>query len=257
MNVIWFIMKSSAPQNKGKDPPLTVSAVITAAGTGSRMGLEGNKIFLEIERRPVLIWTLERICSTPNLNEIILVCNTSDQEMVKGLLAKHRVECPTTVIAGGPRRQDSMAHGARATRGDSGYLLLHDAVRPFVTPSRLHAVCQAAFSSGAALLTSPVTCTVKRKTGEFVETIDRSNLYLAQTPQVIERGSYLRALELMYREGWEVTDDISLMERLGHPVVCVEGDSYNMKITYPGDLAYAAFVHQKFFSEPCGDPPCA
>ncbi len=206
-----------------------------------------NKIFLPIAEKPILYWTLSRIAQIPSLIEIVLVYHSKEEVTLRNLIATIFSPVPILLVEGGLRRQDSLANGARSTNSHANYLLLHDAVRPFCQQSRLLQVCHAAQKTGASLLVEPITSTVKRKKGEFLETLDRSHLYLAQTPQVIRRDLYLKAIEAMYQFSWDVTDDISLVEQLKHPVQTVEGDSYNIKITFPTDLPLANFIHQHYF----------
>lgn len=206
-----------------------------------------NKIFLPIAQKPILYWTLSRLAQIPHLLEILLVHQPKDEVAVQSVLADVISPVPVRLISGGLRRQDSLANGANASDPRATLLLLHDAVRPFCQKERLIQVCNHAQETGAALLAEPVTSTVKKKQGAFLETLDRSSLYLAQTPQVIRRDLYLQAIEQMVLKNWEVTDDISLVEKMQHPIQLVLGDSYNIKITFPSDLPLAHFIHQHYF----------
>lgn len=225
-----------------------ISAIITAAGSGSRMQAPQNKVFLPLAGKPILYWTLQRLLQTPSLFEILIVYHPRDEFSLQELLQTITTPIPIKLVRGGDRRQDSLANGARASHSETELLLLHDAVRPFCRRERLQEVCDAALQVGAALLAEPVSSTVKQKEGQFLKTLDRSQLYLAQTPQVIRRSLYLHAIETMYQENWEVTDDISLIEKLNLPIQLVMGDSYNIKITYPTDLPLAHFIQQHHFS---------
>jgi 2-C-methyl-D-erythritol 4-phosphate cytidylyltransferase len=224
-----------------------ISAIVTAAGSGTRMNLPYNKIFLEIDQKPLLFWTLSHLQKLENLCELLIVCSTTDQPAIESFCQSFPARIPLKIILGGSRRQDSVANGAYASSPQSEFLLIHDAVRPFCRLEKLRAVCHQAQIHGAALLATPLTSTLKKQKGAFLETLDRKALYLAQTPQVIRRQIYLQALARMTQEHWEVTDDISLIEKLGLPSALVEGDSYNLKITLPSDLPLAHFIHHHYF----------
>ena len=145
-----------------------------------------------------------------------------------------------SLVAGGATRQDSVLNAVRVARGE--WVLVHDAARPCVSRALIEAVRAAATPTGAALAALPVSDTVKRAApdGSVVETLDRDEIWLAQTPQVFRREPFLAALESAHAAGWQGTDCASIMERAGHKVMLVKGEAENLKVTYAPDLERAA-----------------
>jgi 2-C-methyl-D-erythritol 4-phosphate cytidylyltransferase len=144
------------------------------------------------------------------------------------------------VVAGGARRQDSVRLGLAAVPPDAGIVAVHDAARPFIAAETIVTAVAEAAKSGACLVAVPARDTIKRvKDGRIVETLDRSALWLAQTPQCFRLGLLRTAHAAAEKDGWDVTDDCALLERLGHAVAVVRGDAWNFKITEPEDLVAA------------------
>ena len=151
-------------------------------------------------------------------------------------------EIPIILAEGGATRQDSVLNAARAATGD--WVLVHDAARPCVGRETIEATIAAAKESGAAIAALPVSDTVKRAApnGSIAQTLNRDEIWLAQTPQVFAREPFVRALESAHNEGWQGTDCASIMERAGHKVTLVPGDAQNLKVTYAADLERAAAI---------------
>ena len=149
---------------------------------------------------------------------------------------------PILLVEGGATRQDSVTNAVRAAKSD--WVLVHDAARPCVSRALIQSVLQAATATGAAIAALPVSDTVKRAApdGSISETLNRDEIWLAQTPQVFRREPFLAALENAQRDGWQGTDCASIMERAGHKVVLVKGESENLKVTYAPDLERAAAI---------------
>jgi 2-C-methyl-D-erythritol 4-phosphate cytidylyltransferase len=145
------------------------------------------------------------------------------------------------VVAGGARRQDSVIEGMKqAPQGYEGVVLVHDAARPFVEPALIEAVVGMAASHGAVLPVLPLVDTVKRvRDGVVIETLDRSELAGAQTPQGFRFPVLARAYEAALRDRATLTDEAAAVERTGHPVAIVPGSPRNRKLTTPEDLAWA------------------
>jgi 2-C-methyl-D-erythritol 4-phosphate cytidylyltransferase len=151
------------------------------------------------------------------------------------------------VVPGGNDRQDSVRNGLAALDGDCDIVIIHDAVRPFITPADITACAQAAADHGAASLMRPIRETVKIvKEGVVEKTIDRSLVWITQTPQAFRRSLLNEAHEQALRDDFSATDDCMLVERLGIRVYAVEGSDYNMKITTPADLIIAGAVLSMF-----------
>lgn len=149
---------------------------------------------------------------------------------------------PVALIEGGATRQDSVLNAVRAA--NSEWVLVHDAARPCVSRAIIEATLQAATATSAAIAALPVSDTVKRAApdGSIEQTLNRDEIWLAQTPQVFRREPFLAALQSARNDGWQGTDCASIMERAGHKVMLVAGESNNLKVTYADDLRRASAI---------------
>lgn len=208
-------------------------AIVLAAGSSSRMG-GADKIWADLGGRPVLAHSLAVFAAMPRVVRLVVVAPPERHEAVRALApAGASLVC----VAGGARRQDSVAAGLAAA-GEATFLLVHDGARPLVTAEVAARVLEAAARDGAAIPVVPVVDTIKRvdSNGRVVETVDRSALRAVQTPQ----GFAAEVLRRAHREVAEdATDDASMVERLGLPVATVPGDPENLKVTTPADLVLA------------------
>ena len=218
--------------------------LIAAAGSGRRMGAEGNKLLLPVAGRPVLAWTLEAALACPAISWIGIVGQPLDGEAIAAIVAAASPDRPVRWIVGGDTRQESVSLGLAALPPEAEGVLIHDGARCLVEPELLQR-CAAAVSGGAAVIAAtPVTDTIKQVDGEgtITATPDRRSLWAAQTPQGFPVHQ-LRAAHASAREqGWSVTDDAALFELLGLPVQVLEGPPSNIKLTTPFDLSVAAAV---------------
>ena len=214
-------------------------AVLLAAGRGERMHAARPKAFLPLGGQPLLLRAALAFEAASSIRAIIAV--VPDAMMDEAA----RILCPVRkligVVAGGPRRQDSVLEGLRhAPERFDGVVLVHDAARPLVEPALIDAVTRCASESGAALPILGLVDTVKRvRQGCVAETLDRSELGAAQTPQGFRFGLLVGAYEAAFRDRVTLTDEAMAVERLGERVVVVPGSSRNRKITEPEDLAWA------------------
>jgi 2-C-methyl-D-erythritol 4-phosphate cytidylyltransferase/2-C-methyl-D-erythritol 2,4-cyclodiphosphate synthase len=212
-----------------------VDVVVVAAGSSTRMA--GNdKLLAPLQGRPLLAWTLEAIRAASATRELVLV---TSPDRVAALAAEPWVAAAASrVVAGGTRRQDSVAAGVDAT--GSEVVLVHDGARPLVSPSLVDRVAAATLEHGAAVPGWPVVETLKRvRDGRVVETVDRGGIVAAQTPQGGHRADLVAALTSAAADGREVTDEGALLESLGVSVTVVDGDADNLKVTTPADLERA------------------
>ena len=227
------------------------SGVVVAAGLGLRLQQElgpggPRKALIEVAGRPLVLWSTWAIARTPGVDEVLVVLHEDDLATVPGspLGEALRAAGATRFVRGGARRQDSVRLGVEASRAEPERLVLvHDAARPFVDPGIVARALARAAASGAALLAVPVRDTVKRaREGQpplVAETVPRSGLWLAQTPQVARRADLLRALAEAERAGVEVTDEAAALERLGIAVELVPSEERNFKVTTAADLTRA------------------
>jgi 2-C-methyl-D-erythritol 4-phosphate cytidylyltransferase len=217
-----------------------VSVIVPAAGSGSRFGTKGNKIFERIKSQPVFIRTLEAFTSRNDVGQVQLVVSPQDMEQMKERFGGNLGFMGVKLVAGGATRSASVRNALANVATDCGLVCVHDAVRPCVSQIWIDAVFKEALKTGAAILACPVHGTLKRVSGAGVvdATLPREELWEAQTPQVFKRELLLRA----YAGGGDATDDAHLVEQLGHPVSVVRCDARNVKITTPADLAFAQAV---------------
>jgi 2-C-methyl-D-erythritol 4-phosphate cytidylyltransferase / 2-C-methyl-D-erythritol 2,4-cyclodiphosphate synthase len=215
---------------------MSLSAIIVAAGKGTRLGADQPKQFLDLgDGRTMVDLSIEAFLAVPDVRQIIVAVPQGWTDRVN---ARGRVE----VVAGGVRRQDSMASAFARVSPDAEVVLVHDAARPFVSGALITATADAAARHGAAIAAIAVRDTVKRTAlrgsqRSVVETLPREDIFLAQTPQAFRREVLQRALAAA--DGGDVTDESMLLERAGLAVHVVEGDQANLKITTAEDLARA------------------
>lgn len=217
-------------------------AILVAAGRGERMGQERPKAFLELAGEPLLLRAARAFEAAPSVGSLIAVVPEAETSAARALLAP--LAKLRAVVPGGERRQDSVLAGlAQVPEGFEGVVLVHDAARPLVEVELVEAVTRRALATGAALPVLPLVDTVKRvRGGRVVETLDRSELGGAQTPQGFRIALLREALEAATRAGLELTDEAMAVERLGHAVDAVPGSKRNRKLTTPDDLAWAEGV---------------
>jgi 2-C-methyl-D-erythritol 4-phosphate cytidylyltransferase len=217
-------------------------AIVVAAGRGERMGAERPKAFLELGGEPMLLRAARAFEAAPSVAGIVAVVPEPELAGARERLAP--LVKLTSVVAGGAQRQDSVLAGLRQVPAVfEGVVLVHDAARPLVDVELIEAVAREAAASGAALPVLPLVDTLKRvRGGRVVETLDRSELGGAQTPQGFRIAILREACEAARRAGLVVTDEAMAVERLGHPVHTVPGSRRNRKITTPDDLAWAEAV---------------
>jgi 2-C-methyl-D-erythritol 4-phosphate cytidylyltransferase/2-C-methyl-D-erythritol 2,4-cyclodiphosphate synthase len=213
---------------------LHVTAIIAAGGTGRRVGAAVPKQLLTIGGRTLLERSVEAFRSHPAVTDVIVALPASLMSAPPSGLDGARL------VAGGERRQDSVANAFDVLPETTDVVLVHDAARPFVSSDVITRAIDAAIAHGAAIAAVPVSDTVKRvaERGVIVETVARETIFLAQTPQAFRRH-VLRDAIAVGRAGVEATDEAMLAERAGHPVHVVTGDVANVKITSAADVSSA------------------
>ena len=227
-------------------PSKQVVAIIPCAGLGRRMGQVIPKQFLEIQGKPLLIYTLDKFERCPEINRVVLVVPSDHIETARAMIERWGMNKVDKVIAGGEERQDSVANGLGELPEECGIVIVHDGVRPFVSTEKIQEVIAEAREKGAAILAVPVKDTVKRgMDGCVEETLERESLWAVQTPQGFRTDWIKTAYEKARRDGYCGTDDAALVERCGYRVTIVEGEERNVKITSPEDLEWAEFLVKK------------
>ncbi len=238
---------------------MKVIVIIPAAGMGTRMTsapvLKGKKPvatkqFTELGGVPILIRTLRQFASSPEVAEIYVALRGNEIAGFRARLekeAKDTLQKSIHLVEGGDHRQHSVANAmGSVSAADDDIILVHDAVRPFITEEIIHEVIRAAQKYGAAIAGLPAVDTVKQveRTADgalITATLPRERVVLAQTPQGFRYDVLKKAFDEAAADGFTGTDEASLVERSGHAVAVVMGSPRNIKITAPGDLDLAEF----------------
>ncbi|MEP6819618.1 MAG: 2-C-methyl-D-erythritol 4-phosphate cytidylyltransferase [bacterium] len=214
-------------------------AIIAAAGQGRRLAGKRPKQFLELAGTPILIHTLKAFERCDAIHEIIIVLAEEETEGFLSLAKEYGLRKIAAVVSGGRTRAESVLRGLQAVNaGAVEIVAVHDGVRPFVTPEEISRTVEAAKTEGAAILVSAPVDTIKEvRSGAVARTLDRATIRNALTPQCFNYKLLLRAYEQVDINDPELTDESSLVERLGSKIGIVEGSPRNIKITRPEDLA--------------------
>jgi 2-C-methyl-D-erythritol 4-phosphate cytidylyltransferase len=215
------------------------SAIIVAAGRGSRFGGERPKQFLDLAGKPVIVHALEKFEACDLIDEIVLVLSDDGRTAFESITERYTFTKLTKLAAGGSTRAESVRNGLKAVDHNADIVAVHDGARPLVTIDEIERTVKAAVDTGAACLVAAVTDTIKRvENGKVVETVDRGILRRALTPQAFRYDVLHTAADA---SGWDVTvtDECYMVEKLGVTIRTVEGDARNVKITTPEDLVIA------------------
>jgi len=228
--------------------PRDVGVVIVAAGSGTRIGGETPKQFLEIAGVPMLLRSIRPFARHPSVAHVVVVLRASDAAAPPAWLFQHAGEM-LSVVAGGTERSDSVAAGVAALPAACEVVLVHDAARPFIGAELIDRVIDAARAGHAVVPALAVTDTIKEMDAadpsRIVRTVPREQLRSVQTPQGFPRGILEGAHALARREGRKGTDDAALVEQAGGTVRVVDGDPRNMKVTTPEDLELAEYLMRR------------
>jgi len=219
---------------------MKVSVIIPAAGTGKRFGGAQNKIFERIGDKPMFLRTIEAFTGRDDVCQILLAVAPSEKDEMAKRFGGHLGFMGVGLVTGGPTRTESVRNALAVVADEAELVCVHDAARPCLSAVWIDAVFAEAARTGAAILAWPLHGTLKKASSEQVieQTLDRRDMWEAQTPQVFAK-SVLRAA---YESGDDATDDAAMVEAIGRPVRLVRGDPRNIKITHPADLALANAV---------------
>ncbi len=217
-------------------------ALVPAAGAGLHGG-GIRKQYLELDGTPILIRTLRALAASPAVGGIVVAAPEDETERVTTMIADHSVLKVVAVVPGGPARQDSVERALAAAPAEYAMVLVHDAVRPFVTGRMIERSLAEAARWGGAVVGMPMKDTLKRVTeGTITAAVEREGLVRIQTPQVFRRELLADALASARRDRFVGSDESSLVVRIGGTVRVVEGEETNIKITTPGDLPFARAI---------------
>jgi 2-C-methyl-D-erythritol 4-phosphate cytidylyltransferase len=219
-----------------------VIAIIPAAGMGKRMGQAVSKQFLTLGDKPLLAHTLLVFQHAPEIDEIIPVLSKEEMEgCLRDVIERYQISKVNTLVVGGKERQDSVLHGLQKIGTDTAVVLVHDGVRPFVTPDMISESVGFSKMGESIAVGVPIKDTIKQVDANKIvlRTLDRSKLWAIQTPQVFPVKILRRAYEVSSKNKMYGTDDASLVERAGGTVRIIMGSYENIKITTPEDLIVA------------------
>jgi len=221
---------------------MKVSAILLAAGSGRRLKSKISKPLVVIFGKPLIVYSLLALERQSRVDEIIVVANAHNQAGIMRLIRQYRIKKVKTVVTGGALRQDSVRNGLAQVNQRDGLVLIHDAGRPFIQQSALGQLISKASKTKAAVLAVPVKATIKSVTKKLLvnKTFSREALWQIQTPQVFACSLIKRAFKEFGRI--PVTDDSSLVEKMGVKVHIVKGSYSNIKITTREDILIAECI---------------
>jgi len=221
-----------------------VAVIICAAGPGSRFGGKRKKQFVDVAGRAVFLRSVELFSSRDDVKQILLTIPRDDEELVSIKWGANLKFFNVKICFGGAERFETVTKALELIKDDIELIAVHDAVRCCVTEKLIDEVIATAAKTGAAMPACPVTATLKQvKENIITKTVDRSDLYEAQTPQIFKATLLKKAYEnLKNPDKSKISDDSQLVEALGQKVTIVQTDSSNIKITRPGDIAIAEAI---------------
>ena len=226
-----------------------IAAILPAAGLGTRMGAETPKQFLELDGVPIVIFTLRRLMTCAAITDFFIATRGEEIASLEARVAEEKFGRPVRVVRGGESRQESVGNALAAVAAETEIVLVHDAVRPFVTREMVDRLIAEARSRGAAIVGIPAIDTVKEvkrantpeDVARITATIPRERIVLAQTPQAFSAAILREAFERAKQDEFTASDEAALVERIGRDVYVVAGSERNLKITRPADMDLARF----------------
>jgi 2-C-methyl-D-erythritol 4-phosphate cytidylyltransferase len=219
-------------------------ALIVAAGKGTRMGPDVDKLFLDLAGIPLVVHTWKRFDAASCIGSIVVVVRDGMQQAFEDLAALHSLKKPFRLAIGGKERQDSVWNGLMALPPECRIVAIQDAARPCATEQLIADTIRAASTTGAAVAAQRVTDTLKESSDGVTisQTVDRSRLWSVQTPQTFRVEVIQRALSAVRERNLLVTDDTAACELIGQPVQLVESRHPNPKATSPADIPYLEWL---------------
>ena len=227
---------------------MRVAAIIAAAGLGVRMQQDTPKTYLQLAGKPILIHTLEVFERVSEVHEVLVVVHPEDLEFCQEeVIDPYPLKKVLRLVPGGKERQDSVYNALKVLwkkEDELDVVLVHDGVRPLVSPAQVRQVVTAARRYGGAILGVPCQDTLKRVNSrkEIIATVDRRELWQVQTPQAFRAALLWRAYQQAMERSFYATDEAALVEAMGETVVVVPSSPLNLKITTPDDLKMAEAI---------------
>jgi len=218
-----------------------VCAIIAAAGSGSRMGIDFNKQFIKIKDKPLLYFTLRAFDKNPFVDNIIITAKEHEIDFIsKEVVSKYKISKVSAIVVGGRERQDSVFNALKALKGFD-IVLIHDGARPFVSEEIIKNGIENAIKFGAAAcgVRPKDTIKLKSKNGFSAGTLNREELFSVQTPQCFKYDLIFQAHKIAFEQEHRYTDDTAIVESFGQKVYLYDGSYENIKITTPEDLIFA------------------
>jgi 2-C-methyl-D-erythritol 4-phosphate cytidylyltransferase len=223
-----------------------ISAIIPGAGTGQRMESRIPKIFIEIDGKPLIYYSLQSLVKSGEIEHILLAVPTGYKERVAELNRDWKIR-NLEIIEGAATRQDTVFNALKILPKETKMVVIHDGARPLATPELVRAVIAGAREHGACIPSLPCEETVKRvRGGHVTETLSRDEIHIVQTPQAFYFDLIMEAHVHASEHKWRVTDDATLVERSGRPVAAITGEHSNIKITHPIDMSIAKIIMNSF-----------
>jgi len=226
-----------------------VSVIIPAGGSGKRFGSEKPKQYLELDGVPIIIRTLLCFEKCEKINNIIIAVHGEWVDHLWDEVAKYKVNKVKDIVVGGKERLNSIDHALKSSYiDDKGIVLVHDAVRPFVSEHLINRIIAATEELGAAIpgLNPKETIKSADSDNEVISTLDRSILWSIQTPQGFKYSILKKAYKNAIESNFFGTDDSSLVEKIGQRVKIIPGEEQNIKITTPFDMTIASEILRSF-----------
>lgn len=215
------------------------TAIILAAGNGTRMKADKSKLLLEINGKTVIERTVNTFSNIADIDDIIVVVRETDIPLYENVLSKYNI----SYCIGGSTRQESVSNAVE-TVDNADMIIIHDGARPLVTENEISNTLRVAQEKGAAAVGVKVKDTIKvvDKNNKIIDTPERSSLIAIQTPQIFKFDKYVKAMKLAKEQNKDFTDDCKLLENAGEDVFVVDGEYTNIKITTPEDIPVAESI---------------
>jgi 2-C-methyl-D-erythritol 4-phosphate cytidylyltransferase len=229
---------------------MKIVALIAAAGKGRRMNSRISKPFIPISGKPILAYTIDKFEKCKSIDKIYLIVSPEEKEIChKNILLRYNFSKVQELIDGGDTRQDSIYNGLKELDKDTDIVVIHDGARPLIEETIIQDSIEKAQKYGAAITAIPIKDTVKKSKNNFYinKTLNREEIWRAQTPQTFKYDIILTAYHQAYKDKYLATDDAAIVERYGHKVKLIIGPEENIKITTPFDLIMAEVFLKKGF----------